>query len=374
MHNRRRGLDAGLVLALLLTLFAGIPLLSNPGLPNGPDVLYHSYRAAEMQRSWANGLLFPRWAEGLYLGYGSPLFHFYASLSYALTSLLQSLLGLGVLDSLRTLLMGSLLFCSGGMYLFMRRRSGRLGAVLAGLLYVYSPYLVYTEPYARGTYPELLAFAIFPLLLWRVDALRDHSTPGNFILLVLLQAALVNAHNLMALTLSAIALAWIGFETLVQRWNREAGRLDWRPGALAVLALLLGMAASATFWLPVLLESDTVHLQNLTVAGLLDYRHNFVPLGDLLSPPPIHDAGAINGLSELKIVGIAQWTLALAGGATAGGLYLRGCRTRHPQAFLGGLFFALLALLLTALTVPRALGLWDALRPLQFLQFPWRLL
>ena len=370
----RKIVDPGLLLVLALSLFLAIPLLANPGLPNGSDMLLHSYRVAEMQRSWEHGLITPRWGEGFYLGYGSPLFHFYASLAYYVTSVLHLLFAVSALDALRLLLILSLLMCSGGMYLFCKRRSGRLGALIAGLVYVYSPYLMYNEAYARGAFPELLAFALFPLLLWRIDALRDRPKPINFLLVCLLQVALINAHNLMAVALTAIAFAWVIFETLIQHFNREASQMNGRSGALAGLAMLLGILAAATFWLPVLLESDSVHLENLIVPGLLDYRSNFLRLETLLSPPPIRDAGQINGLHELRILGIAQWALAVVGAGSALLLYIRGYRTRHPQAFLGTAFFALLALALNALMLPAAEGLWTGLRPLQLLQFPWRLL
>ena len=370
----RKSIDPGLLLVLALTLFTVIPLLRNPGLPNGPDVLYHSYRVAEMNRSWSQGLLFPTWAEGFYLGYGSPLFHFYARLTYVITGLFKVVFGLDALNALRALLALSLLGCSSGMYLFAKRRFGRLSGIIAGLLYVYSPYLMYTEAYARGTYPELLSFALFPWLLWRVDALRDKPSPANFLLLVLVQTALINAHNLMALVLTGITVAWITFEAIPQHMNREASRMSWRPAAWSFLAMALGIGAAATFWLPVVLESDSVHLQNLTVAGLLDYREAFVRLPDLLAAPPIHDAGAINGLSELKILGVAQWMLALLGLAATAALYIRGYRSLHPQSFLGVLFFAIIALAMLVLVMPASLPIWDSLRAMQFLQFPWRLL
>ena len=374
LNGIRKPVDPGLLIVLALTLFTVIPLLRNAGLPNGPDVLYHSYRVAEMNRSWSHGLLFPTWAEGFYLGYGSPLFHFYARLTYLITSLFHALLGLDALDALRVLLAFSLLGCSSGMYLFAKRRFGRLGGIIAGLLYVFSPYLMYTEAYARGTYPELLSFALFPWLLWRVDVLRDKLSPFNFLSLVLLQTALINAHNLMALVLTGITLAWIAFETILQHLNREASRMDWRASAWALLGMALAIGAAATFWLPIVLESDSVHLQNLTVAGLLDYRQAFVSLPDLLAAPPIHDAGAINGLRELKTLGLAQWMLALlALGATAT-LYIRGYRSAHPQSFLGLLFFAMAAVTMLVLVTPSSLSVWDSLRPIQFLQFPWRLL
>ena len=370
----RRFLDPGLLLTLTLTLFLAIPLALNPGLPNGFDTLLHSYRAAEMQRSWEQGLYFPSWAESMYFGYGSPLFHFYASLTYYLTSFLQLLFDLSALDALRWLLLLSFLMCSGGMYLFCKRRSGRLGALIAGLVYVYSPYLMYTEAYARGAYPELLALAVFALLLWRVDALRDKPTPINFLLAALLQAALVNSHNMMAVTLTIICATWVLFETGLQFINREASQMRSGSGLLALLALGLGTAAASMFWLPILLESDSVQLENLLAPGVLDYRAHFVRLGELLSPRPIQNAGAINGLRHLQQLGIAQWSLALVGGISALLLYVRGYRTRHPQAFLGTVFFALLAIALIFLVIPISREMWEGIRVLQFLQFPWRLL
>ena len=363
---------SGLAMVLVLTLFATLPLLSGDGLPAGADTLLHVYRAGEMLRSQQHGLMFPSWGEGFYSGYGAPVFHFYASLTYHLTSLLQVVAGLDVLNALRSLIVLSFLACSSGMYLFVRRRSGELGAVLAGLLYVYSPFLLYTEALARGAYPELLSLVIFPFLLWRLDALRDRPTPANLVGVVLVQVALINSHNLMALILTLVALAQLIVETALQRLIRE--RVNWRPAALATGAMLLGVGIAATFWLPILLENDTVHLDNLTAIVELDYRNNFVPLKDLLATPPLHDAGDARGLRVLTTLGVAQWALALSGLVTAALFYRRGGRWQHPRALAGVAFFALMAGLMIALTVPNSLPVWNLLRPLHYLQFSWRLL
>lgn len=376
MHNiiRRFKLDYGWLAVLILTCFTAIPLISHAGLPNGSDVLYHTYRVAEMQRSWEHGLLFPAWAEGLYFGYGSPLFHFYASVTYYLTSLIITLFQVSALDALRLVLLLSFFMCSSGMYAFVKGRAGRLGGVIAGLVYVYSPYLLFTEPYARGTYPELLAFALFPFLLWRIDALRDKSTAVNFIAVVMLEVLLINTHNLMALVLTGVMLAWIVWEGVIQQLNFRASHLKWQTAALALLAMVLGVGVSANFWLPVILESDTVNLQNLTGVALLDFRNFFVPLGDMLAMTPRFDAGAINGLRELLILGVAQWGLALFGGVISLRLYIKGYRTQHPQTYLGLTYFTLIALVLIFLMTPFAASVWESVIPLQFLQFPWRLM
>jgi hypothetical protein len=216
--------------------------------------------------------------------------------------------------------------------------------------------------------------ALFPLLLWRVDALRDKASGANFAAVFLLEAALISAHNLMSLTLTAILVVWVTFETAVQHFNREASQIDPRPGLLALCALLLGVLGSATFWLPALLESDSADFENLGVAGLLDYSPHFLGMEDLLLAPPIQDDGAVNGLRAVRILGIGQWIAALIGGASATLLYIRGYRTRHPQTFLGAGCFGMLALAMIFLTTPASSTVWESLRLLRILQFPWRLL
>ena len=169
LKTLQQQIDVYLLAVIGLSLFTLIPLLSNIGLPNGSDVLYHTYRVGEMDRSWVHGVLFPRWAEGLYYGYGSPLFHFYASLTYTITSVLLRLFDFTALDALRAVIVGCMVAGSVGMYAFMKARVGRLAGVLSAVTFIYSPYILYTEPYARGTYPELLALCWFPFILWRFD-------------------------------------------------------------------------------------------------------------------------------------------------------------------------------------------------------------
>lgn len=215
---------------------------------------------------------------------------------------------------------------SGGMYLFCHRRYGRLGALLAGLVYACSPHLLL----ARGDWRELLALALLPLLLWRVDALRDKPGCFNFMPVFLLQAALLAAQA-SSFWLTLLAVGWVCFEMTIQTFNRESSRLRARPGLIALLALLLGIVAGAPF-VPV------------ETSGI---SHELVPLNVLLSPP-MFDSGEPTSAGLPPSLGLAQWTLALLGAAVALGLYVRGYRTRHPNTFLGMVFFALAALGLLA--------------------------
>lgn len=361
--------DFGLIAAFLLPLFALIPLLSNPGLPNGSDVLYHTYRAAEMNRAWEIGLLQPTWADGLYYGYGSPLWHFYASLTYHLSSALMQVAGISALTALRTLIVAALIVASVSTYLFTRAYAGRLAGVIAALIYVYSPYLLYTEPYARGAYPELLAFALLPLIFWRFDRLLQTGRGLDALLAALSLYVLIITHNLMAVTITVLLALWLLWRMLPYV---RAGRDALRPFGVAFLAGLIGIGLGAHFWLPVVLESPTVNLDNLTGVSLLNYENFFVPLGDLLALPPIADDGEINALRNVLTLGVAQWVLALVGFVTVTVLTIRA--RQGTLVFWQALFFGVMALVLIVLITPASAPLWSSLRPLQFLQFPWRLL
>lgn len=372
-HSILRQVDFGLLAILALCLFTLWPLLQQPGLPNGTDTLYHTYRVAEMDRAWAQGLLVPRWAETFYYGYGSPVFHYYASLTYYVTSVLMRLFALTALDSLRALTVLCMLLAGGGMYLFMRDSVSRLAGVIAALVYVYSPYIVFTEPYSRGAYPELLALALFPLVMWRYERLLHTGSGLALGLAALASGALIITHNLMALVLTGLLGAWVLWRGLLYPppWRRrDEFVIPARHALLALAALLLGVGLAAYFWLPVILEQDAVRLDNLTAVAQLDYRNFFVPLAELLAFSPRPDAGAINGLLHQLNLGVAQWGLALAGLVGSAAL-----ASRMPRRVLWLVaFFALVTAALIFLMLPAAAFLWQGIRPLSFLQFPWRFL
>lgn len=373
--NRLRWLipdiNAGLFLVIILSVIACLPLAANPaGLPNGDDVLYHTYRAAAMQHSWENGIIFPRWADIFYHGYGSPIWNFYAPLTYYVSAALQIMFGWSALMSLRVIIVLAFVGAGTGMYLFMQQQAGRLAGVLSAAAYVFSPYILFTLPYARGAYPELLALSLFPFVMWHFGRLLRNGRGRDLILPVLTLFLLILTHNLLAVTLSLLLVLWLLVSSGANILVGESGTL--RRVSLALVACVIGVGLAAYFWLPVLLESDTVHLQNLTGVALLEYHDYFVPLHSLISFVPVPDTGAVNGLRRVTTTGIPQVVLAISGLITATALIFS--RQQVRRYAVQSIFFGLFALLCLFLITPASVGLWDGLRPLQMLQFPWRLL
>jgi hypothetical protein len=357
------GLELGL--ALLLSLFLMWPLLQNPGLPNGTDTFYHIQRVAEMDRLWSQGLLLPRWAASFYYGYGSPLFHYYASLTYHLTSVLMRIPGFDAVEALRALIVLCALAAGGGMFLWLRARVSALAGYIAAAAYVYTPYLLYQEPYARGDFPELLALALFPVIMWLFERLLQRGRGVDFALAAGGVLLLINAHNLMAVALAALLAAWLCWNTLAYGWRRAG---------LSLVALAVGVGLAASFWLPVILERDAVQLGNLIALAELDYRNFFIPLTELLAYVPRLDSGAINGLLPVYRLGLAQWLLALVG-MLAALLALRrwGASSRRNDLHLL-VFMALAGAGLVFLITPQSESVWRLFSPLSYLQFPWRLI
>jgi len=260
------------------------------------------------------------------------------------------------------------------MYLFVRGKWGARPALVAAVAYVYAPYIQYVDPYARGVLAESFSFALFPWVLWAFARLLDSLTwqkgrtfwPGRRIgLAAVLLAALICTHNLMALVLTAILAAWVLWQTVVQ-WVKlrslSALIFSWPLW----LALTLGVALAAFFWLPVALERDAVQLANLVSdGGHFDFHNHFLSLGELFAPTPLLDLGATEP-RYLFNLGLAQWVLALIGGTT---LFQRETPYR-PRA----IFFALAALALGFLLLPISGPVWERVPFMPFLQFPWRLL
>jgi hypothetical protein len=338
----------------------------------------------------------------MYYGYGSPVFHYYASLTYWLGSAAHLLLGYSALDFLRWLIALGIFISGAGMYLFMRQQVGRLAGVLAGVAYVYSPYLFYTEPYGRGAYPEMLAFVLLPYFMLAFGRVLRTARAADMVLAACMTLLLILTHNLMALTFAVLLVGWILWQSAmaavgyVRRLRKMRSATDLAGGhtaqapnpplqtflmvlntaqGRAFIALALGVLLGAFFWLPVVLEAGAVTLRNLTAVAELDYQQHFIPLSVLLWFVPTLDQGAINGLVHVFAVGVAQWAFALSGVIAIGYYTVEALALRRKfPLWQPTLFFALAALALLFLITPAASSFWESFRLLQYLQFPWRFL
>jgi len=356
------GLDWGIFLALALGLLAASPFLLRAGLPRGTDAELHIYRAAELGHAIREGVFYPRWAPNLYLGYGYPIFQYYAPLTYYLSNVFALVLpGVGIVGGVKTVFVVGLLMASVGTYILGRELFDPEPAVIAAAAFVFSPYVLFIDPHARGVLAEHFAICLAPLAFFFFHRLMRSPTGGRLLECVCSLGAVVFSHNLMGLVVSGLmASYWIWQVAFTGR------RKNWHWGLLA-----FGLAAAlvAFFWLPALLESNAVKLEVIG-PGHFDFREHFLSLGELLGPSRLVDWGA-TGPRFRHNLGLAQWILALPALLVGIKGFSSGQRTGEGRSLL---FFVITGLSLALLMMRLSTVVWESLPVMPYLQFPWRLL
>jgi len=370
MAKRLRALDLGYLIVVVVCLLAVYTFLSRSGLPKVTDAELHIYRLAELSRLFRAGEIFPRWAPNFYYGYGYPIFNYYAPLSYYLGLGIDLLPVLGPVAAVKGLFIIGLLGAGLGLYGYVNEIWGRAAGVVASATYVYSPYILYIDPHARGDLAEAMSFAIFPMALWAIDRLRRRPGSWNWIASCVLIAALTMTHNLMAMIFVGLLFSWAIWQEIIRgavQITTEGNGRVWRLLRFRLfLALGAGIGIAAVFWLVVALEQGAVNLNSLVgEGGHFDYRNHFLTLKELFSASKLIDWGASEPEYVLNL-GVAQWLLGILGIFTI----LSGRSRNRNQA----LFFVFAGILFLILTLSISTPIWNSIPLFPFLQFPWRFL
>ena len=356
-----RNLDWGLILALVIGLVASASFITRPGLPHQTDAELHVYRAAELGHLLKAGAFYPRWAPDLYLGYGYPIFNYYAPMVYYLANLFALPAAVSIVAGTKAVFILGLLCASCGAYLLGRELFGSASGVLSAAAFVFSPYVVFIDPHARGDLAEHFAIALLPLVFYFFHRLLTSGGRWVFVGSVLSLASVVFSHNLIGLVVAVLIFAYWLWVLLLER---ERHQLLWGPLAFAISAALI-----AFFWLPFLLERDAIKL-NVVGSGHFDFRNHFLTLRELLAPSRILDMAATAPHYRTNF-GVAQWALGLLALAVLARAALRQHWSR-PVATLG--YYVLAAGGLTFLMLPLSTPVWEMVAGMEYLQFPWRLL
>lgn len=381
--------DWGLLVALALGLIASWQFLARPGLPHGTDAELHVYRAAELGHLLRAGAFYPRWAPDLYLGYGYPIFNYYAPFTYYLANLFDLLPGVSIVGGVKAVFVLGLILASLGAYLLGRELYGAAAGVWAAASFTFSPYVVFIDPHARGDLAEHFAVCLLPLTFYFFHCLLVTVVQpsglwgvgrGAFVGSVLTLAALVFSHNLLGLVSAGLLFAYWVWQVAVGPVTGRRMRAGW-----GALAFVLAAALIAFFWLSALLEWNAVRLD--VIGGYFDFRQHFLSLEELLAPSRILDMGATAPRFHYNL-GFAQWLLALPAfpvvalsvrhtlrGRSRSDAEIR----RHGEQFssmppYSPAPYLIMALVLIFLMLPVSVRIWEHVPGMAYLQFPWRLL
>ncbi len=369
--------DPGLLLVLLLLSFAISPLLRS-GLPSMADVPIHLYRLAELDRCWQDGVYYPRWAPNLAFGYGYPIFHFAPPLPYFIAQLFH-VLGADLETAIKLLAVLCFLLYGLGMYLFAREVLGAQAALLAAAAYVYTPFRFREALIYGGNYPQILAMALYPWILWAFHKMIAQHRPQYIAAGAIAYASLMLSHNFHALVFTPFLVAYaLYLMGITKAWSRarEAG-----------LALVLGLSLSAFFWVPVLHDMRWTPTREDYYISHTDFRQRFLSLRDLLAWPTPLDASADNpylpfslgpaivvlaaiGLAPLAVdAGYQVWKRWIAPGQPPNYLITQPSKVKWHL-----LFFALVLAAGVFMMLPASAPIWENVPFLPIGEHPWRLM
>ena len=355
----------------LLTLFA-LPALwpfTHPGFPRTNDNFLHYYRVVELDRLVRAGVLFPRWAPDLVHGYGYPVFNFFPYLSHYLAEIFH-LLGPDFLTAFKAAYAAALLCAAWFAYRLGREHFGETPGLVAGVAYLYSPYLLYNA-HIRGALPEVTALALLPLtMLYLRRAAQGDDRAVAWAGLAM--GAFIFAHN--AVSLQAMPLlglyglceAWLASRRRPVETGRRPVSLFIRHFSFVILSFVIALLLSASYWLPSLAEIKHVQFSNATSNSSMFYFTHFTPLRELLALPRLPvDPDLLNPpvIRSLPLAALVIASLSL----------LRLLFAPQTPKF-SYFFFAATTLLAVFLVLPASQPVWDALPLLRLTLYPWRLL
>lgn len=339
----RSGAARGALFAALAATCVVAPFLRF-GNSSGHDFEIHMQSWLEVSRQWQDGILFPRWAAGANFAYGEPRFIFYPPISWILGAALGRVMPWpavpGAMDWLSLLIAGMAAFHLARDWLAPAEAAG------AAVLYAMNPYNLLMV-YSRSDFGELLAAALYPLLLR--DALRLKRRAARAVISLAIVFALIWLANAPAGVIAAYSLALI---LLVEALQEKAMHVLFAGGG----AMAAGFGLAALYVIPAAYERRWVQISQ-AVSDVNSFDRNFL-FARIKDP----EFWAFNHYVSWIALAVMIASLLAAAGVAG------------KRAEMRSVFWPLAALAAASafLMFPASAFAWRILPEMQFLQFPWR--
>ncbi len=314
------------------------------GSASGHDFLFHLASWMDVCRQWHEGIICPRWAEWANWGFGEPRFIFYPAASWIIGAALGAILPWTAVPAAYVWL--TLILAGMCAWLLAKEWLSSTEAAAAAVFFAINPYHLVIV-YYRSAFAELLASALFPLLiLAAIQVARGISRAPLNLALVFAAVWLANAPAAVIATYSLALLLVVG---CVQRRSL-------RPLAVGGAAMATGFGLVAFYILPAAWEQRWVQIGGAFSAEY-SLEHNFI-FTHTNAPDFLLFNWKVSGvaLSMMLVVWIAAISVA---------------RRRREFPLAWWVLFALAGASTLLMFSPSAI-LWLHLPVLRFVQFPWR--
>lgn len=348
------------MLVVVLSFFSWRVLIQ-PGYLSMHDDM-QIMRIFELDKCLRDGQIPCRWVPDLGYSYGYPLFNYYPPLPYYLGELFY-LLGFSLVNSVK-LLFGLGFILSGiFMYFLAREFWGGLGGFLAAIFYIYAPYHA-VDVYVRGAMGEHWALVWLPLILLSVYKVIKEKSWRWVLLLAISYGFLLLSHNIISMLFSVVAFIWGVMWLILAKDYKKIVRL--------AIGVTWAVFLAAFFLLPAIFEKKFVHTETMLM-GYFNYLAHFVNLEQLFLKTDWYWGASVYGPDDMMpfMIGILHWALVLINTFLA--LFFWRRKKTFPFLMVIG-FLTLFFFASAFMTHQRSTPIWQLVKILEYLQFPWRFL
>lgn len=307
MFKRLNRVDWGIIIVLLLPLITALPAWGD-GIPSAADVEVHVHRIHAMSLALQEGNLYPRWISYFHLGYGYPIFNFYAP-GYAYFTALFEIAGLHITTAYNLVQTLAWSFGSLGMYLLARRFMSIPAAILASALWTFAPSRLY-EVWWQGSIAQIIAASFMPYLILGVVKNSEKPSMRNMLAIALPYAAMMMSHTPMMYisTLYAAPLAFFA-PMVYTKLDMKSVLIRW--GFIGT-SFALGIGLSAIFLMPTLLELQYVQISQGIDETVNYLIQQYLPLSEIFAFPRLIDRTDLY-LDFPRTLGLIGGTLSIFG-------------------------------------------------------------
>ncbi|HVZ12404.1 MAG TPA: 6-pyruvoyl-tetrahydropterin synthase-related protein [Patescibacteria group bacterium] len=246
------------LLFILIIIILSVPavwFLALHGMIQTDDGNWMIIRFSAFYQALRDGQFPVRVLGRLNYGYGYPVANFlYPGFMYLSVPL--HLVGFNFVNSIKILIGLSITASGIFTYFWLSEIFDEKSALFASIFYIYMPYHIY-DVTRRGSVGEVLALAIFPFVMWQIER-------RNFILLAIGIAALLIAHNTLAILFILLVLCFFGIKFFTSK--SKNGIIDF-----STKSILFGFLISSFFWMPAVLELPYTVFSKTKVSDFSNY-------------------------------------------------------------------------------------------------------
>lgn len=351
----------------LLLLIIAIPSfvsLLNPWYFSVHD-FQHIARLFLLDQGIHQGYLFPRWVDVLGFNFGYPLFNFYPPFIYYISEMYR-LIGASYIWSVKAMIISGYLLGAVGMYLLGLKviRSKVVGLVTATLFTFFTYHAVLV--YVRGAFAEFYGMNLLPFAFLSLELLREKATVRRAVFFGVIVALLIMSHVF-------VAFPFIFFCAIYVLGSSFYVSKRFKYVVYVALGGLLGALLSAFYWLPSMLERKFTLVDSILTKELASYSIHFIQPSQLWFSQWGYGGSGL-GLTDGMSFQLGKIQIGLAVLSLILFLFLILKKKIDTKYAIRYAVYVAMLLFSLFMTTEYSRIIWDAIQPLQYLQFPWRFL